>query len=270
MVLLFPAAIAVELRTRPFVQVDEGYALYGSDVGSPFRLGLAHDSAFIVEGVARCQRHQDGIRPLGPGLADIAAQIVTVGVDRVLTLCTLVETYIARVGVDTGDDGTGPLRIEELAVVVMADGDDDPVARLQGVAHCRPQVGVERAGRHTAKGLVLYRYPFGIEILVGIVAPAPLSVGAVATGTVAHRGVAHEEEHGVLSLACRARLGPRHQGFGYGVRRIVHHLVHIFYRIGEIVSSRFIMMHISVVQRYNIFLKKLWYSKKNIIFAHEN
>ena len=119
----------------------------------------------------------------------------------------------------------------------MADGDDDPVAWFQRLAHSGPQVGIEGARGHAAQRLVLDGDLRLIEILVGEIAPAPLSVIAVAQRAVAHRGVADEEEHGVHVATRRAGLGTRHQCLGYGVGRIVDHLVHISNGIRQVVEA---------------------------------
>ena len=50
-------------------------------------------------------------------------------------------------------------------------------------------------------------YLVGIEVLVSVVAPAPLAVGAVAPGAVAHRAVAHKVQHRVRPTPGAARLG---------------------------------------------------------------
>ena len=201
-VVLLPRAVGIQFQSAALVQVDERHALDGSDIGTPFRLWLAYGLArLLVVGIARRERHQDGVGPSLPNLLDVFAQIGAIAVDRVLLLCALVEAHVHRVGIDAGYDGASPFLVEELAIVVMADGHNHPVARLQCVAHGRPQVGVERTGGHAAQRLVLDCYSAFVEVLVGIVAPSPLSVGAVALGAVAHGGVAHEIQHGVVALA---------------------------------------------------------------------
>ena len=206
-VLFLPRTVGVELLSRALVQVNEGHALGGGHVGCPLGLRLTHYLSFFVVSVAWSERHQNGVGTLCAYLIYITAQVVAVTVDGVLPLGTLVEAYVAGVGVNPGNDGTGTPLVEELAVVVMADADDDPVAGLQGIADGRPQVGVEGAGGHAAQRLVLDGYLVGIEVLVSVVAPAPLAVGAVAPGAVAHRAVAHKVQHRVRPTPGAARLG---------------------------------------------------------------
>ena len=134
MVLLLPAAIRIELGTRDFVQVDKGHSLHGGNVGSPFGLGLAHNLTLVVEGIARGQRHQDGVGTMGTDFADVATQVVAIGINGVLPLGALVEADIAGIRVYARNHGTCPFLVEELAIVVMTYGDNDPVARLQGIA----------------------------------------------------------------------------------------------------------------------------------------
>ena len=119
----------------------------------------------------------------------------------------------------------------------MAYRHDDPVARLQRIAHGWPQVGIEGARRHAAQGLVLYRDAAVVEVAVGIVAPAPLAVAAVAARAVAHGRVAHEEEHGVRALAGAAGLGARHQCFGNAVGCVVYYFVYVFDGVGQVVEA---------------------------------
>ena len=200
-VCLLPRAITIELLSATFVQVDEGYSLYGCDIGSPFGLRLTDGESLVIVGIARRERHQYGVGSSGAYLADVLTQIGAIAIDGVLLLTALVETNVASVGVNTGNDGTGAFLVEELAIVVMTDRHDDPVARLECLTHGRPQVGIERAGRHASQCLVLYGNLCFVEVLIGIVAPSPLSVGAVALGAIAHGTVAHKEQHWVISFA---------------------------------------------------------------------
>ena len=179
-VFLFPRAHAVEFLPADFVQVNEGYSIDGGNVGSPFRLGLAHNSSFLIVGVARSQRHEDRIGTGSTNILDVATQVVTVTVDGVLPLRALVEADVAGVHVNAGDDGTSPTLVEELAVVIMADADDNPIALLQSLTDGRPEVGIKGTCRHTAQGLVFDRNHVCVEILLEEISPSPLAVVAVA------------------------------------------------------------------------------------------
>ena len=237
MVVHLPGAIAVELRAAPFVKVDEGHALDSGDISRPLRLGLAHNPALVIVGIARRQRHQDGVGPFLTNLADIASQVGAIRIDGVLLLRTLVKAYIAGIRVDAGDDGTGTLLVEELAIVVMAYRHHDPVAGLQRLADGWPEVCIKGTRRHAAQRLVLDRNLVCIEILGEVVAPAPLAVVAIAQRAVAHRGVAHKKQHRLLSLTCRAWFRTRHQRLGDGVRGIVHYLVHVLNGVRQVVET---------------------------------
>ena len=234
-VFLLPVAIRVELSPANLVEVDEGHALLGGHHSRPTRLRLAHDLARRgVVVVARGEAHQDGVRSRLATLGDVTAQVSAVGVDH-LVLTGLLDGHRERVVGCSRYHGTCASRVEG-AVVVVADGDDDPVAGSQRLAHIGPQLAVECAGRHATERLVLHRYLVSVEILTGVVAPSPLSVGSVALGAVAHGGVAHEEEHGVGALACGAWCGSRHERLGYRVGGVVNHLVHILDGVGQVVE----------------------------------
>ena len=220
-ILLLPVAVAVELAAGNLVQVHVGHVEFFRQLGQPLRLRLAHDVPVSIEGIARRERHQDGMCPLGAYLADVAAHVVAVAVDGVLPLRALIEADDHRVGVNAGNDGTRPLLVEKLAAVVVANGDQHPVACLERVAHGRPQVGVERARGHSAQRLIFNRYFPSVEELRGIESPAPLTVGAVAARAVAHGGIADEEQHGVRALTRGARCRARHQCLRNGVGCVV-------------------------------------------------
>ena len=111
-----------------------------------------------------------------------------------------------------------------------------PVARLQGSSYHRPKLIIECAGAHTAKRLVLYRNLVGIEILACIESPSPLSVRAIALGSVAHSRVANEEQYRVVAFASRTRFWSRHQSFSYRVGSVVYNFVNIFYRVRQIIK----------------------------------
>ena len=207
-----PATERVELPATNLVEVDEGHALHGSDIGRPLRLGLAHDLArLLVVGIAGRQRHQDGVSPLRTNLTDILAQVGAVRIDGVLLLRALVETYITGIRIYAGNHGTGTLLVKELTIVVMTYRHDDPVAWLQGLTDSRPQVCIECAGTHAAQGLIFHRNLVCIEIFWKEIAPAPLAVVAISKCTITHRGVSDKKHHGLRALTRRARLWSRHQ-----------------------------------------------------------
>ena len=146
MVFLFPEAIAVELSARQLVEIDEGHALCGSDVGGPLCLWLADDKPPFVTGITRRERHQDGVGTCLANVTDIAAQVMTVTIHGVGYLFALVETYDHRVFCHPVDDAACAFDIEEVRLVVMTDADDYPVTWLQGLTDGRPEIGVEVTG----------------------------------------------------------------------------------------------------------------------------
>ena len=177
MVALFPGTVAVEFLTTALIQVDERHTLDGSYIGCPLSLRFANGLARLgIKSMARRERHQNGVGTLRPYFLNILAQVGAIAIDGVLPLQTLVEANVHCIGIDTGNHRTGPFLIEKLTIVVMSDADDYPVAWLQGFAHSRPQVGIERTSRHAAQCLVLHSNLSFVKILVGIVAPTPLAV----------------------------------------------------------------------------------------------
>ena len=134
-----PATERVELPATNLVEVDEGHALHGSDIGRPLRLGLAHNlTRLLVIGIAGRQRHQDGVSPFRTDLADILAQVGAIRIDGILLLCALVKTYITCIWVHARNHGTSTLLVEELAIVVMTYRHHHPVARFQRLTDSRP------------------------------------------------------------------------------------------------------------------------------------
>ena len=89
-------------------------------------------------------------------------------------------------------------------VVIVTDGDDNPVAGPQRLTDSRPELIVERTTRHAAKRLVLHCDLIRIPVEMLIIAPSPLTVIAIAERTVAHRGVADKEQHGVVAVTALA------------------------------------------------------------------
>ena len=159
--------------------------------------------------------------PLGAYLANVATDVIAVAVNGVLTLRALVEADDHRVGIQSGNDRTRSSLVEELTTIVVTDGDQHPVARLQRLAHSRPEVGVERASRHAAQRLILHGDFPSVEELRGIESPTPLTIGAIATSAVAHRRIADKEQHGVVALTSGTGCGPRHQSLCDRVGRVV-------------------------------------------------
>lgn len=241
-VFLFPEAIAVEFAARDLVEVYERHSLDGCHVGSPLRLWLAYDEAPLVAGITRRKRHEDGVGACLSDLSDIAAQVVAVAVDGVGNLLAKVEARDKGILSHAVDHTTGALGIEEVGMVVMTDAHDDPVARLEGLAHGRPEVGIEVAGGHAAEGLVLNRDLTPVEILAGEIAPAPLTIVAITQRAVAHGGVADEEEHRVRALTGRARDRTAHKGLGDGVGGIVDDLLFAT-RCGQVVELLCSQLH---------------------------
>ena len=110
-------------------------------------------------------------------------------------------------------------------MVIMADGDNHPVARLQRLTNGRPQVSIECTGGHASEGLVLDGDLTPVEIFIGKETPTPLAIVTVAHRTIAHRGVANKKKYGVCALTGRARSRTVHQRFRNRVRRIVDDLL---------------------------------------------
>ena len=235
-VLLLPFAIAVELAARNLVEVDEWHALLCGHVCRPLCLWLSDNfPCLLIVSVAWGQRHQYRVGAGLPALGDIFSQISAIAIYGLL-LSGLLDGDAERVGTHAGYHGPGASLVVG-AVVVVPNGYYHPVALPQSLSDHRPQLGVEGAGAHAAKRLVLDAYLVGIEIFAGEETPSPLSVGAVALGAVAHGGVADEEQHGVVALAGGTWFRSRHQSLGYGVRSVVDDLVHILHRVGEVVKA---------------------------------
>ena len=83
----------------------------------------------------------------------------------------------------------------------MSNRHHHPVAGFQCLADRFPQIVIERTAAHAPQGLVFHRNLVLIEILIGKVAPSPLSVVAITQRTVAHGRVSHQEQHGVIATA---------------------------------------------------------------------
>ena len=55
MVFLLPGAEGIYLLTADLIQVDEGYTLDGSDIGSPLGMRLADDTTSLIVGITGCK-----------------------------------------------------------------------------------------------------------------------------------------------------------------------------------------------------------------------
>ena len=206
-IVLLPLAIAVKLCTAALVQVNEGNTLHGCDIGCPLRLWLADNlTCILIAGITGGERHKNGVGTFLSDVVDILPQIGAVAINSVMLLCTLVEADNHRVGVYAGDDTTGSSGIKEVGSIVVAYRDNDPVAGFQCLMNSGPEVGVEGSGGHTAERLVLNGNLAFVEVFVGEISPAPLSVRSVALRAVAHGRVADEEEHGIGAFARAAGL----------------------------------------------------------------
>ena len=89
---------------------------------------LAYGLAVVVVGVARGERHEDGVGACGTDVGDIMAHIVTVSIDRVYDT-RLLDGDDERVVSCAGDGGAGSATVVG-AVVVMPNGDNHPVAGM--------------------------------------------------------------------------------------------------------------------------------------------
>ena len=152
-------------------------------------MGLTDYLAFFVVGIAWCQRHQDRVAALSAHVINVFPHIAAIGVYRFL-FSSLFNRYVQRIVAYTRNAGTGTSRVV-WPVVVVADRDDDPVTRADSLADGFPQLVIECAAAHTAQSLVLDGNLGGVEIFVGIVAPAPLTIVAITQCTCAHGGIAN-------------------------------------------------------------------------------
>lgn len=154
-VFLFPFAKAVELGSRDLVQVDEGYALLGSDSLQPLRVDLSDDlSRLRVVGIARRERHEDGMCAGFAAVVDISTHIFAIGVDRLLDT-RLLDGDVERVVSHAGDGSPRPSAVIR-SVVVVPNGDDDPVAGAQCFAHVGPELIIIGTAAHAAESLVFH------------------------------------------------------------------------------------------------------------------
>ena len=189
-----PGRHLLVFQGRNLVEVDEGHAHLLCHLAGPKAEALidAHDTAglILLVGVARRERHEDGVRPQSAGLTHEAAQVFAVAVNG-FVFARLLDGDLERIGGgDALDGGAGAPRVEG-PVVVVAQLDDDPVAGTDALLHGGPEAAVEGARRGASEGLILHGDSVLVEIFVGKAAPAPLAVVAVAERAGTHRAVAH-------------------------------------------------------------------------------
>ena len=150
---------------------------------------------------------------------------MTIAIDRIRYLFAEVKAHNHGILCHTVNYASGALGVEKVSMVVMSYRDDDPVAWLQGLAHGRPEVGIEVAGGHAAQSLVLYGDLPAIEEVAGKIAPSPLAIVAIAHGTIAHGAVAYQKQYGVSALTGGARGRAVHQGLCDRVGSIIYYLL---------------------------------------------
>ena len=110
----------------------------------------------------------------------------------------------------------------------MTDGDNHPVTWTDSLSDRFPQFVIECTATHASQGLILDGNLGRVEVFVGIVAPAPLTVVAIAQCTSAHGRVANQKQYGIVAPTARTRNRACRHGLGNTVRRVVNHLIHIF------------------------------------------
>ena len=115
---------------------------------------------------------------------DISAKILTIGIDSLFHAC-LFDCDAKRVVANAWDAGSCTSAVIR-AVVIMADGDNHPVALSDAFAHIRPQTVIERAAAGTPESLVLDCYTVLVKEGMSIEAPPPLSVVTIAESAVTH------------------------------------------------------------------------------------
>ena len=186
---------------------------------------FADNVPLVVVGIAWCERHEDRVTTGTAHIVDISAHVSAVSIDGV-HLAGLLDGDNQRVVADARD-GCPCAPAVVWAIVVVADGDDDPVAWADGIADGRPQAFVECAAAHTSEGLIFHGDAVAVEEWLEEGSPSPLAVVAVAQCAVAHGRVAHEEEHGVVATASTARFGACRLCKGEAVAGAVIHAIDI-------------------------------------------
>ena len=232
-VIHLPCREPVVFRGRYFVQVYEGYALLFGHLPRPKPEGSVHacdvPGAFRVPCVAGREREQDGVCAQSFAFTDETAQVFAVAVDGFL-LTRLLDGHTERVRGADAADGSPCAAAVERTIVIVPQFDDDVVSLADTFLHVRPKLAVERAAARAAQGMVFHGQLVRVEIFVGEIPPAPLAVVAVAFRAGAHRGVAHEEEHGVVALSRRTGHGACRVGFFQAVECEVRDVVHVLHR----------------------------------------
>ena len=183
-VIRLPGTITIEFSSRNLVQVDKGHTFLSSHLHLPLGVWLTYNLTVLVVGITRCQRHQDGVSALCPHIDNILTQVTAIGVNR-LAFAGLFNHHLQRIIAHTGYTGTcTPLVVG--TIVVMTNGDDDPVTLADGLFDGLPQLIIERTTTHTTKCLILNGYLFWIKVFVHVVTPAPLTVVTITQRTCTH------------------------------------------------------------------------------------
>ena len=229
MILFLPMTIAVEFGSRYLIQINERNAFLLSHLLCPQAESLVHTDNLIVfiVGITWSQRHQDRMSTQCLAVVDVFAHVFAVSIDGFLHAC-LLDGDIERILADARDAGTCSAAIV-WTIVIMTDGDNHPVTSLDALAHIRPKTVVEGTAAHTAQSLVLYRNLVGIEELVLVVSPAPLTVVTITQCTIAHGRVTYQEEHRVVATAAGSRLDSCGHRLVQTIRSIVDNFVDIFH-----------------------------------------
>ena len=165
-------------------------------------------------------------------IVDILTHVLTVGIDGLLH-SRLLDSDVEGILANARDAGTGTTAIVR-TIVVMTDRDDDPVALLDALAHIRPKTIIEGTAAHATEGLVLYGYLVLIEELMLIVSPTPLTIVAIAEGTIAHGRVAYQEKHRVVALAARSWGDTCSHRLVETIHSVVYHMVDILHRTSHL------------------------------------
>ena len=221
--------IAIELGCRNLVQIYKRNAFLLSHLLCPQSEGLVDPDNLIIliVGITWSQRHQNRMSTQSLAVVDVFAHVFAVGIDGFLH-ARLLDGDIERILADARDAGTSSSAIVR-TIVVMTDGDDYPVTSLDALAHIRPQTVVEGTAAHTSERLVLYRNLVGIEELVLVVSPAPLTVVTITQCAIAHGRVTYQEEYRIISLATGSRLDSGGHRLVQAIYGIVDNFVDIFH-----------------------------------------
>ena len=136
-VFLLPLTKPVELGSRDLVQVNEGHTFLGGNGLQPLRVDFPDDlSGLRIVGITRRERHENGMCAGLAAVVDKPAHILAIGIDRLLD-ARLLDGDVERV-VSHAGDGSPRASTVVRSVVVVSNGDDDPVAGAQCFAHVGP------------------------------------------------------------------------------------------------------------------------------------